>query len=64
MRPFLIDHFTHAYYFVDTTISFATAITVWSMFYRKKTLEKPLAAVVEPINTFFEAPTIAFKAIS
>lgn len=60
LKPLLKGHFTHAYYFAAKKISFATAMTVWSMFYRKKSLEQPLKAVVDPINRFFGTETIAF----
>jgi hypothetical protein len=61
MESHLQGHFTHAYHFADETVEFATAMTVWSMFYRKKTLARPLKAVIEPINTFFERETIVFR---
>jgi hypothetical protein len=60
LQPLLSGHFTHAYYFAIKKITFATAMTVWSMFYRKKTLDRPLKAVVDPINDFFGSETIAF----
>jgi hypothetical protein len=43
--------------------SVATAMTTWSMFYRKKTLGRPLKAVVEPINSFVGRETIVFQEI-
>ncbi len=60
LQPLLSGHFTHAYYFAIKKVTFSTAMTVWSMFYRKKTLDKPLKAVVDPINKFFGRETIAF----
>lgn len=61
MASHLKGHFTHAYHFAEETVEFATAMTVWSMFYRKKTLERPLQKVIDPINTFFEYDTIVFR---
>jgi hypothetical protein len=63
LKPLLKHHFTHAYYFAGRTVSFATTMTVWSMFYRKKTLERPIRAVVDPINHFFGRDTIVFEEI-
>jgi hypothetical protein len=61
LRPLLIGHFTGAYHFRPNKITFATAMTVWSMFYRKKTIERPLKAVVDPINDFFEREVITYR---
>lgn len=61
LTPMLKGHFTHAYHFAHRRVGFATAMTVWSMFYRKKTLDRPLKAVVDPINDFFGAERIVFR---
>lgn len=61
LAPLLKGHFTHAYHFADDKVSFATATTTWAMFYRKKTLNRPLRAIVDPINEFFGRETIAFR---
>lgn len=63
LRPHLKGHFTHVYHFADEKIGFATAMTVWSMFYRKKSLARPIRAVVKRINEFFERDTIVFREI-
>ena len=60
LQPHLQGHFTGGYHFVDESVSFATAITVWAMFYRRKTVERPLRAVVKPINDFFGKDTIVY----
>ncbi|WP_162800717.1 hypothetical protein [Acidibrevibacterium fodinaquatile] len=63
MKTDLKGHFTGAYHFSEEKISFATAMTVWAMFYRRKTLERPHAAVVKAINDFFGKEVIGAKGI-
>jgi hypothetical protein len=63
MKGGLNGHFTGAYFFHETNIAFATAMTVWAMFYRKKNLSKPAKAIVESINTFFGDDTIRYGSI-
>ena len=54
------DHFHGIYYFKNKELSFATAMTVWAMFYRKKMLDFPQAAVANSINKFFSERVILF----
>lgn len=63
LRPFLKGHFTGIYHFVDEEITFATAMTVWSMFYRRKTIARPALKVVEPINNFFGQDVIIYRGV-
>ena len=56
------DYFTGAYYFSLEELPFAYAITVWSMFYLKKTLSNPHAAIVADINSFLGEPLLVFGA--
>lgn len=64
MKFSLTGHFTMAYYFPNNTINFSTALTVWSMFYNQKTLDKPLGKIAKSINNFIGPDTIAFEYIS
>ncbi|MHB1550174.1 MAG: hypothetical protein ACYCX6_03100 [Vulcanimicrobiaceae bacterium] len=59
----LRGHFTGIYYFGDLEIGFADAITVWSMFYRKKTIEKPAAKVKQTINDFFGRDILQYRSV-
>lgn len=63
LEPLLKGHFTGLYHFNDERIPFATATTVWSMFYRKKTIERPALKVVESINAFFGEEVITYRSI-
>ena len=49
----LAGYFTGMYYFVESKISFSTAMTVWSMFYNEKNLKHPHKRIVPRINAFF-----------
>ena len=60
----LSNHFTGCYLFHRKTISFSTSLTVWSMFYLRKKLNKPHQKIVESINTFFDEKVIMFKTFS
>jgi hypothetical protein len=60
LKLLLVKHFTGFYYFEPTKIGFATAMTVWSMFYLKKSIEKPAAAVAKAINKFFEDDVLVY----
>jgi hypothetical protein len=59
----LAGHFSGIYYFDKVKIGFATAMTVWSMFYRRKTIQQPTRAVVESINLFFGEDTLRYRAL-
>jgi hypothetical protein len=61
LKPLFKGHFTGFYYFESEVIDFATAMTVWSMFYRKKSIKKPASAVVEVINKFFDEKVIVYN---
>lgn len=52
MGPKLKGHFTAIYHFNSDTVGFSQAMTIWSMFYLKKRLSKPHAAIMKDINTF------------
>lgn len=54
-------YFTGAYHFNPITIPFSQAITVWSMFYLNKKLNKPHSKIVEAINTFFGEKILVFR---
>jgi len=56
----LEGHFTGIYYFYEEKVGFATAMTVWSMFYRKKKLSKPAKKIIKSINEFFGQDTISY----
>lgn len=60
MKKKLTQYFTGIYYFVPDKIAFSTAITVWSMFYLKKKLDRPHKAVVDSINEFLGEKIISF----
>ena len=60
LRTVLRGHFTGIYHFRNPTIGFATAMTVWSMFYQRKTIDRPAKAVVDRINDFFEDNVLAY----
>jgi len=62
LRPLLKGHFTGAYYFVKETIRFATAMTVWSMFYLHR-IEVVPARRVEKINTFLGEEVIRYCSV-
>lgn len=36
-------------------------MTVWSMFYMRKTIERPALRVVDSINAFFRRPVIRYR---
>jgi hypothetical protein len=57
----LTGYFTGAYYFSTERISFATAMTVWTMFYFRKKLDAPHAKVVADINAFVGKDILAFN---
>lgn len=52
MFPLLKGYFTRVYYFSDHKIGFAASMTVWSMFYSKQNLSRPLV-LAPAINEFF-----------
>jgi hypothetical protein len=61
MRKSLKGHFTGCYYFRQPDeIKFAQAMTVWAMFYHRKTIERPHHSILKRINNFF-AETAAEK---
>lgn len=53
-------YFTGIYYFRPKTVKFADSLTVAGMFYRKKSLARPRAAVVKSINDFFGEKLFAY----
>lgn len=63
LRRHLKGHFTGVYYFNPEEITFATAMTVWSMFYRKKTIQRPAKAIAQAINDFFGEETIVYGSV-
>jgi hypothetical protein len=58
LKPMLKGHFTAIYHFKPEKIGFAEAMTTWCMFYLRKRLSRPLAAVVTDINTFMKQDII------
>ncbi len=54
------DRFTGAYYFSTDSVPFADALTVASMFYRKKMLNDPHEHVLAAINGYFGRPKRLF----
>ena len=63
MRSHLKGHFTGCYFFPEKAISFASSMTVWAMFYRRKTVEKPAKAIVDAVNTYFGREVIEYDTI-
>jgi hypothetical protein len=63
IKKSLKGHFTGVYYFNRQEIEFATAMTVWSMFYRKKSLTRPARKIVGSINAFFGQDVLAYRDI-
>ena len=53
-------YFTGIYHFHPKTVKFADSLTVAGMFYRKKSLARPHAAVVKSINDFFGEKLFAY----
>jgi hypothetical protein len=64
IRKALRGHFSGVYTFCEDEIGFATAMTVWSMFYRKKTISRPAGRVVEPINSFFARDVLQYHVLT
>ena len=46
-------HFTAVYYLTEPEVGFDTSMVVWSMFYYRKGLRRPLEAVKDRISSFF-----------
>jgi hypothetical protein len=63
LKPRLRGHFTGCYYFSSNKIGFSDAITVWAMFYMRKTIKRPHAAIVERINKFLDEDILCFGSI-
>jgi hypothetical protein len=63
LSPILKNHFTGCYYFGPNKVGFSDAITTWAMFYKRKTIDRPHAAIVERINEFFDEDLICFGGI-
>jgi hypothetical protein len=59
----LAGRYTGIYYFGSKRIGFATSMTVWNMFYMKKTIEKPTAKVLASINDFFGEKILRFRSL-
>lgn len=58
------NYFTGAYFYKPEIIAFATSITISSMFYRKKLLKNPHAAICKNINNFFNKAFLGYVSIS
>ena len=58
MKRALKRHFTAVYYLTEPEVGFDTSSVVWSMFYYRKSLQRPLAKVMEQINAFFDDNTL------
>jgi len=54
-------HFTAAYLFNEVEVDFCDAITVWAMFYFRKTVSNPHMRIVDPINEFFGDEVLQFR---
>ena len=52
LSPLLKGHFTAIYYFKEEEVEFSMAMATWIMFYLKKKLSKPHAAIMNDINLF------------
>lgn len=63
MKDELTGYFTGVYYFEETSVGFATAITVWAMFYARKDLKIPHLKIVNDVNTFFGSRVLVFRAM-
>jgi hypothetical protein len=57
------EYFTGAYFYNNEIVPFATSITISSMFYRKKILKNPHAAICKGINTFFNKKLLSYVSI-
>jgi hypothetical protein len=57
----LKPYFTGFYYFKEEEVGFATSVTVWSMFYLKKSISNPHAKIVADINNFLGKEVICFS---
>ena len=66
MSPVLKDYFTGIYYFQQDKIGFAEAMTVWSMFYHRKGLNKPHKnrKIVSLVNKFFDKNVLVHRLIA
>ena len=69
MSSKLEGYFTATYFFHKDNISFATAMTVWSMFYHEKTLDKlhkkkiDREKIVDRVNEYLDDKVLAFRTI-
>lgn len=61
MSSGLRGYFSGIYYFHDNKIDFATAMTVWAMFYHTKDVAAPFAAVTTSVNRYFEGTPLKYK---
>ena len=63
MTRSLSDYFTAIYYFRKEDVTFAEAMTVWSMFYfyHEENLSNPEGAIVKRINKFFNDDVLVFE---
>jgi hypothetical protein len=52
LSPLLKGHFTAIYHFKEEEVAFSMAMATWSMFYLKKRLSKPHAAIMNDTNIF------------
>jgi len=59
----LAGRYTGIYYFGPKRIGFATSMTVWNMFYMKKTIEKPTAKILASVNDFFGEKILCFRSL-
>ena len=65
MSPVLKGYFTGIYYFPEDRIGFALAMTVWSMFYHRKGLDRPHKnrKIVAQVNKFFGEKVLLFMKV-
>ena len=60
----LVGRFSAVYHFDEDKIKFYKAMTVWSMFYCRKTLDRPHQAIVDSVNEFFGSEVLVFKPVA
>ena len=63
MAEHLKGYCSGIYYFKDQRIRFSTAITVWCMFYLKKSLKHPHKASADKINKFLGEEVLLWKIV-
>lgn len=63
MSKRLEERFTAVYHFREDKIAFHKAMTVWSMFYCQKRLDKPHQAIADRVNKFFGDNVLVFRGV-